>query len=122
MKKQPVNSESLNKVQKFYIAHHRSRDAKTLSVDVGASIKLVRAFLKSLDRRDAKKVAEAEKEAANRPPDPGVRPIRVDDLMVRNKKRGVVVMTEAASSLGDAARKTKMSPRLSKNVQKIRPE
>lgn len=122
MKKQPVNSESLNKVQKFYIAHHRSRDAKTLSVDVGASIKLVRAFLKSLDRRDAKKAAEAEKEAANQPPDPGVRPIRVDDLMVRNKKRGVLVMTEAASSLGDATRTTRMSPRLSKNVQKIRPE
>ena len=122
MKKQPASTESLNKIQKFYIAHHRKRDLKTLSVDVGASIKLVRAFLKSLEKREERKVAEAEKAAANRPPDPGIKQIRVDDLMMKNKKRGATVMTQAASEMGDATRATRMSPRLSQNVQKIRPE
>jgi hypothetical protein len=122
MKKQPASTESLNKIQKFYIAHHKSRDIKTLAADVGSTVKLVRGFLQSLEKREAKKIAEAEKAEANKPPDPGVRPIKIDDLMMKNKKRGAVVMTQAASEMGDETRKSRMSPRLSQNVQKIRPE
>lgn len=121
MKKQPENTESLNKIQKFYIVNHKARDIKTLSADVGASIKLVRSFLKSLEKLEAKKAAESEKAESNKPPDPGVQPARADDLMMKNKKRGCVVMTPAASEMGDATR-NRMSPRLSQNVQKIRPE
>lgn len=122
MKKQSENTESLNKVQKFYIAGHRERDPKTLSVDIGVSIKLVRAYLSFLTKDDAKKAAEATKVEANKPPDPGIKQIRVDDLMMHNKKRGATVMTQAASEMGDATRTSRMSPRLAKNVQKIRPE
>lgn len=122
MKKQSENTESLNKVQKFYISHHRSRDLKTLASDVGSSVKLVRAFILSLEKREAKKAAEAAEAEANKPPDPGVKQIRIDDLMMHNKRRGVTVMTQAASEMGDATRATRMSPRLAKNVQKIRPE
>lgn len=122
MKKQPANTESLNKVQKFYIAGHRERDPKTLSVDIGASIKLVRAYLSFLTKDEERKAAEAAKVEANKPPDPGIQQIKIDDLMMRNKKRGATVMTQAASEMGDATRATRMSPRLSKNVQKIRPE
>ena len=122
MKKQPASTASLSKIQKFYIAHHRSRDPNTLSVDVGCTIKLVRAFLLSLDKRDAKKEAEAKEAEANKPPDRGIQPVKTDDLMMKNKKRGIVVMTQAASELGDATRSNRMSPRLAQNVQKIRPE
>lgn len=122
MKKQSENTESLNKIQKFYISHHRSRDLKTLAADVGSSVKLVRAFILSLEKKEAKKAAEEAEAAANKPPDPGVQQIRIDDLMMHNKRRGVTVMTQAASEMGDATRATRMSPRLAKNVQKIRPE
>ena len=121
MKKQHASTEGLNKIQKFYIAHHRSRDPKALSIDVGCTIKLVRAFLLSLDKRDAKKEAAAKEAEANKPPDRGVQQIKVDDLMMKNKKKGVVVMTQAASEQSDAAR-NRMSPRLAQHVQKIRPE
>lgn len=122
MKKQSENTESLNKVQKYYIAHHKNRDIKTLSKDVGASTKLVRAFIKALDTRAAKKAAEVEKEAANKPPDPGIKTATVDSFMIKNKDRGATVMTETASQLGDASRQKTMPSRLGKHVQKIRPE
>jgi hypothetical protein len=122
MKKQPANTGSLDKVQKFYIAHHKSRDIKTLAADVKSSVKVVRAYINGLEKRAQRKAAEVAAAEAAKPPDKGVQSIRADDLMNRNKKRGAVVMTEAASQLGDATRANRMSPRLAQNVQKIRPE
>mgnify|MGYP003404824876 CR=1 FL=1 len=118
----------LNKVQKFYIAGHRAMDLKTMANTVGASIKLVRAHLAYLDKRDADKAAKAIVDAeaaaikvAKAPPDPGVKPMRDDDLMGKSKRGGVTIMTEAASERGDAARiGNHMSPKLAKNTMKIR--
>jgi len=129
-KKRVANIADLTKIQKFYIAHHRSRDLKTLALDVGCSSTLVRAYLAVLDRKDVRKKAEAERAAAaaaeaeaNKPPDTlGIQPIKAGDLFARNKNRGVVIMTSEAAQLGDATRKQHMSPRLAKNVHKIRPE
>lgn len=122
MKKQSESTESLNKIQKYYIAHHQSRDIKTLSKDVGASVKIVRSYLTTIKERAAKKEAEAQKEEANKPPDPGIKGTTIDEFMVKNKKRGVTIMTETASQLSDDARKRSMPSRLSQNVQKVRPE
>lgn len=128
-KNRVANIAELNKVQKFYIDHHRHRDPKELSLDLGCTRATIRAYLNVLTKRDAKKAAEAEKQAkaaaeaeANKPPDPGVQPIKAGDLFARNKNRGVVIMTSEAAQVGDATRKQHMSPRLAKNVHKIRPE
>ena len=122
MKKQSASTESLNKIQKYYIVHHQSRDIKTLAKDVEASVKIVRAYIKSLEVKVAKKEAEAQKAEANKPPDPGIKGTTIDQFMVKNQKRGITVMTEVASQMGDATRNRSMPSRLSKNVQKIRPE
>ena len=128
-KKRVANIADLTKIQKFYIAHHRSRDLKTLALDVGCSSTLVRAYLAVLIRKDERKKTEAERAAAaaaeaeaNKPPDPGIQQIKAGDLFARNKNRGVVIMTSEAAQLGDATRKQHMSPRLAKNVHKIRPD
>ena len=127
-KKPKENSEKLDKVQKFYIANHKSRDLKTLAHDVGASVPITRAYIKFLDKLEAGKAAELEKQRVEveekaKEAQPITTTARVDNLMGKGPRKGSVVMTEAASQMGDEFRKTsKMSARLAKNVQKIRPD
>lgn len=123
-KKQPENSEKLTKVQKYYISGHRDRDLKTLAKDIGASVPIVREYLKHLMKTDEETTKAVEELKV---PDvaPNIAPatFRADDTMAKSKRGGAVVMTEGASALGDEFRKTtKMSERLSNCVQKIRPD
>jgi len=122
MKKQSESREGLNKIQKFYIANHAERDPKALAVDVGCSVKDVRAYFKTLKTQEQRKASKEAKEIEEGKTKTTTQ-IRADDLMGKNKRKGVVIMTQAASELGDEHRRThKMSDRLAQHVQKIRPE
>lgn len=116
----------LDKVQKFYVAGHRKDEPRELAKIIKGPIKAVRGYLAHLDRlahkKELKAVADAAAEAAKpKPPDPGVKKFRVDDLMGKSKRGGVTIMTEAASEHGDAVRKgNHMSDKLAQNVMKIR--
>lgn len=120
-------SRKLSIVEKFYIQGNKDKSPKKLSMDIGCSVQLVKQYLAFLVKKEQDRIeAESQKakEDQEKPPETpssGVAHIRADQLM--GKKKGAVVMTPAASELGDATRpKNKMSQRLSQNVTKIRPE
>lgn len=126
MKKQSELIAQLSKMQKFYIQEHRQRNLKRLALDCSASITAVRAYLSYLDRKDVQKAEEAEAERIRleeekKKAQPATTTVKADSLM--HKRRGSVVMTKEASELADATRpRNRMSPRLAKNTQKIRPD
>jgi heterodisulfide reductase subunit A-like polyferredoxin len=123
-KKQLEPKLKLSKIQKFYIAEHKDRDLKQLAVDVESPIGLVRAYIKTLEKTEAKKAAIADKPITIGNPNTGITKTRADDLMAKHHRGGVVVMTETASQMGDefAKQNRTMPDRLAKNVQEIRPK
>lgn len=118
-----IPPKPLSVVEKFYIEGHTHKTAKEIARTLDVKVVYVNRYLKLLERRK-KSEEEAEKKRIEQERlvtiQEAAKP-RVDDLMIKNKRKGVVVMTESASELGDATRQ-KMSARLQKNVQKIRPE
>jgi hypothetical protein len=114
----------LSKIQKFYIAEHRSRDLKQLALDVESPIGLVRSYLKTLANTEARKATVTDKPMIIGNPNTGVTTTRADDLMTKHPRGGVVVMTNAASEMGDEFRKNnkKLPDRVARNVQEIRPK
>lgn len=120
-------NRKLTVVEKFYIQENQDKSPKKLSLDIGCSVKLVKQYLAFLAKREQDRLeAESQKaqEQIEKTPEQSpnsVVPIKTDQLM--GKKKGAVVMTQAASEVGDASRgRNKMSQRLSQNVTKIRPE
>jgi hypothetical protein len=118
-------TNKLTKVDKFYIAGHRDKNPKVLSKELGKSTKLVKQYLDFLTRREQ----NSKQEEVTTPIKPEGQPAGVAEIKspiagdLLAKRKGTVVMTPAASEIGDANRqKNKMSQRLAKNVTKIRPE
>ncbi len=121
-----AKANKLTKVQKFYIAGHRDRTAKSLAKELECNPKIVKQYLDFLSRREQNTKQE---EVVTAPAKPEGQPAGVAEIKppvagdLLAKKKGAVVMTPAASELGDANRKSnRMSQRLAKNVTKIRPE
>lgn len=112
----------LDKVQKYYIEGHKTRNLTVLAKDIGARVPCVRAYLKYLENLDRRKEIKAKKDAEKAQPVtvPITSHVKADDLMI--KKRSVVIMTPESSQLGDTAKKRpSVGPNLAKNIQKIRP-
>ena len=115
----------LSDVEKFFIEGHRDIDPKALAHKLGASIILVRNYIKSLNNKDEKEAQriKEEEDKIKAAHEQQIKPLTANDLMMKREKRGVVVMTQEASQIGDESRKqNRMSPKLAKNVKKIRPE
>lgn len=98
----------LTKVEKFYIEQNLSQPLEDVVAFVGKSKRdIVTNYYNKLKPVETVEVTEV----AENP--------NVLDLMGRNKKYGVVIMTETASEVGDKKPTTKKTPDY---VQKIRPE
>lgn len=114
----------LSEAHKFYITHHRDMDVKTLARKLKVTMGMVSNYLEYLNNMDkhAERQAEKQHEVDRIKHTQEIQAPRVDDLMIKNKKRGVVVMTPEASQVADATRKKALNPRISENVHIIRPE
>ena len=115
----------LRDMEKFFIVGHRDIDPKSLAHKMGTSEVLVRNYVKSLDNKDRREAEKAkeEEDKIKASHQQEIKPPTANDLMIKKEKRGVVVMTQEASQIGDESRKqNRMSPKLAKNVKKIRPE
>jgi hypothetical protein len=114
----------LSEAHKFYITHHRDMDVKTLARKLKVTMGMVTNYLNYLKGLDTQAANEAEKqhEIDRLTHTQETKGPRTDDLMIKNKKRGVVVMTAEASQIGDATRKKTINPRIAENVHIIRPE
>lgn len=104
----------LNHMQRFFIKHHTNLTLNALFYKTGAEKVDIQRYLDYLKARspEGKKTERKLKKTVENP---------VDNLMIKNKKRGVVVMTPEASAVGDTIKK-KTSTRWDGNVTKIRPE
>tara|TARA_R110000824_G_C15231618_1_gene678618 strand:- start:3508 stop:3819 length:312 start_codon:yes stop_codon:yes gene_type:complete len=103
MKKGP-----LSKKEKAFITEHKKDDIKSIASELNRSVSVIERFHSTL-----------EEEALS----------KAGDLMARNRRYGVVTMTEGASMAGDENRKkskeTKpdpVSPRLKGSIHKFREE
>ena len=95
MKKGPLSNE-----EKSYIEENLEMDVKELAESMDRSVKLVKAHV---DKQSAPE------------PKPKQEP-KTMKLLARNAERGVVVMTESASSLADENRKKPEPPRRYTNI------
>lgn len=78
----------ISKIEAFYIDNHRGTDVAEIAVDLDRSITSIEKYLK-------KNITEAPRQTG----------VTVGDQLARNDK-GSVVMTENASQVSDAKRKT----------------
>jgi hypothetical protein len=91
MKKGPLSNE-----EKKHIEENLSMDTKELAESMDRSIKLVKAHV---DKSSTQQTPEVEREP------------KTMQLLARNADRGVVVMTESASSHFDENRKRPKPPK-----------
>lgn len=105
--------EYLNDMQRFYIRNHRDVGLPELASKTGADKKMIAKYLSRL------RTQEKAEQKKDRPLPNVTNP--VDELMIKNKRRGVVVMTGAASEKGDAEKKL-VQKKWAGNVTTIRPE
>lgn len=118
MAKKAAKRVRMNKAQKFYIDSHPDMDADQLSKDIGVPEDAIARYQKKQKREERQKEV---KEDVSKASTTEIKRQTVDDLMVKNTERGVVVMTPAASQVGDASKKTGLKSDIYKNViQKIR--
>lgn len=92
---------TLSKSDKLYIQNNSSLNIPDLAEDTGKTQKLVKEYIAELQAKSGRKV---------------------DDLMAKRTK-GVVVMTESASSLADEKKKVEEKiapPQRNKFIHKIR--
>jgi len=118
MAKKATSRVRMNKAQKFYIDQHQDMDIAQLSKDVGVPQDAIARYQKKQER--AKKAEVEEVTEVKSGPTVEIKQT-VDDLMIKNQERGVVIMTPAASQVGDSTRNNGLKSDLYKNViQKIR--
>lgn len=103
MKKGPLSKE-----EKQFIVEHKDDDLKSVADDLNRSVHVVEKFHSTLEEIPLRKAGE---------------------LMARNKRYGVVTMTEGASMVGDENRKNKQEtkpdpvpPRLKGSIHRFRKE
>ena len=93
-----AKKKELSTADKHYIEQkHFELDDKQLSKDVNVILSVVRKFVDTLPKEVDIPEDKPESE------DPGPQG-NVNDLMAKNEKYGVTVMTPAASQMGDATR------------------
>ena len=78
----------ISKIESFYIDNNRDKDIAEIAVDLDRSVASIEKYLK-------KNVTEAPRQTS----------VKAGDQFARND-RGSVVMTENASQMSDAVRKT----------------
>lgn len=118
MAKKVAKRVRMNKTQKFYIDSHPDMDISQLSKDVGVPEDAIIRYQKKQKREAAKSEVE---ETTVRTSTKEIKKQTVDDLMVKNTERGVVIMTPAASQVGDASKQSGLKSDYYKNViKKIR--
>lgn len=118
-------NKKLCKLGKFYIDSNVDKTDQFLADYLDIPIDKIRKYRDQVKKKEEDQAkAESDAEIAARKTDiPNTATIRADDLMIKNKKYGAVVMTPEASQLGDESRKrSKLSEKINKNVTKIRPE
>jgi len=102
MKKGP-----LSKKEKAFITEHQKDDIESIASELNRSVAVVERFHSTLEEIALSKAG---------------------DLMARNKRYGVVTMTEGASMASDESRKHKetkaepVSPRLKGSIHRFREE
>ena len=78
----------ISKIESFYIDNNRDKDIAEIAVDLDRSVASIEKYLK-------KNVTEAPRQTS----------VKAGDQFARND-RGIVVMTENASQMSDAKRKS----------------
>ncbi len=86
----------LRNTEKQYISKHKEKGAEFLSKKLSRRIETVEKYLETLN-------VEVEKEVKKKQKEENI----VDNLFAKRKDRGVVVMTEAASSYLDGTKTRK---------------
>lgn len=105
--------------EKFYIKSHRHMTAQELSMSMHIPSALIKIELAALVRED-KAAEKAEKEAAEKKKQIDESTIKAKNLFIRNKKRGVTVMTPESSQLGEGiAKNAKKIPRSEEFIHRI---
>jgi hypothetical protein len=117
MSKKVTSRVRMSKAQKFYIDQNQDMDIAQLSKDVGAPEDAIVRYQKKQARETKKEEEKVEPKTSTSE----IKKQTVDELMIHNRERGVVIMTPAASQVGDSSKKSGMKSDLYKNVtQKIR--
>jgi len=124
--KKDKKDKRLCKLCKFYIDHNFDTPDEVLSDYMRLSIDKIRNYKARVIKQredDARLKAQEELEDRKIKESTEAVSINADNLMKRNKKRGVVIMTSEASQVADSLQKGPIiSDKLSKNITKIRPE
>ena len=95
------NKGPLTKVEKFYIDNNQDQPVKELATDLSRTEKTVQKYLDTLSSDDTGHIAKSKSDAPS-----------VGDMMIKNEKYGVSVMTQEASMAGEtlAQQKDKLDP------------
>jgi len=117
MAKKATSRVRMNKAQKFYIDQHQDLDISQISKDIGIPEDAIVRYQK----KQARETKKEEKKVEPKTSTSEIKKQTVDELMIHNRERGVVIMTPAASQVGDSTKNSGMKSDLYKNViQKIR--
>mgnify|MGYP003147938678 FL=1 len=90
------NKGPLTKVEKFYIDNNQNQPVKELATDLSRTEKAVQKYLDTLGSDDTEHIAKSKSDAPS-----------VGDMMIKNEKYGVSVMTQEASMAGETPPKQK---------------
>ena len=95
------NKGPLTKVEKFYIDNNQNQPVKELATDLSRTEKTVQKYLDTLSPDDIGHIAKSKSDTPS-----------VGDMMIKNEKYGVSVMTQEASMSGEAPvqEKNKFNP------------
>ena len=101
----------LSKVEKFYIEQNcSSQSTKEIAKDISRSVKAVEKHLASTKKEASSHIAKAKSEEPN-----------AGDLMIRNEKYGVSIMSQEASMSGDdspPSQKNTFNPNVMHKIKK----
>lgn len=116
------STNPLCKLGKFYIEKNMEVDDYELSCYIDVSIDKVRKHKANVLKKIEQERKEAERlEVEARPTDAlNAVSVTAHDLMKRNERYGVSIMTPEASQIGDSMRKGALSDKLQKNVTSVR--
>ena len=95
------NKGPLTKVEKFYIDNNQNQPVKELATDLLRTEKTIQKYLDTLNSDDTEHIAKSKSDAPS-----------AGDMMIKNEKYGVSVMTQEASMAGEtpAQQKNKFNP------------
>ena len=95
------NKGPLTKIEKFYIDNNQEKPTKELAEDLGRTEKAIQKHLDVSNSESSEHIATAKSDSPS-----------VGDMMIKNEKYGVSVMTQEASMAGEtpAQQKNKFNP------------